>query len=315
MAGYQAEELLRGFGVRFSFTGHDLHGLKFGPDGRLYFSCGDRGTHLVTKEGRVIDLPDEGAVFRCEPDGSNLEVVHHGLRNPQELAFNEYGDLFTGDNDSDQGDRERWVQVIEGADSGWRVGHQHAPLGNAGMWNLERLWVPPFEGQAAYVLPPLANIGDGPSGLVYDYGTGLDASLRHRFLLAYFKGTSAKIELAEKLLTLYGDSDFQLEQIKTILLPEMTKKNVDVRCLDYGDVQKISGNKVKQEVKVRVGVEQELAKKIVKLLKDSKMKVQAAIQGDAVRVSGAKRDVLQEAIALVKKQITDFPLQYGNFRD
>ena len=87
----------------------------------------------------------------------------------------------------------------------------------------------------------------------------------------------------------------------------MTKKNVDVRCLDYGDVQKISGNKVKQEVKVRVGVEQELAKKIVKLLKDSKMKVQAAIQGDAVRVSGAKRDVLQEAIALVKKQITDFP--------
>ena len=125
-----------------------------------------------------------------------------------------------------------------------------------------------------------------------------------------FKGTSAKIELAEKLLTLYGDSDLLLEQIKTILLPEMTKKNVD-----YGDVQKISGNKVKQEVKVRVGVEQELAKKIVKLLKDSKMKVQAAIQGDAVRVSGAKRDVLQEAIALVKKSIADFPLQFGNFRD
>ncbi|HAB18962.1 MAG TPA: hypothetical protein DCE44_21295, partial [Verrucomicrobiales bacterium] len=95
VGGYQAEELFRGFGVRFSFTGHDLHGLKFGPDGRLYFSCGDRGTHLVTKEGNVIDLPDEGAVFRCEPDGSNLEVVHRGLRNPQELAFNEYGDLFT----------------------------------------------------------------------------------------------------------------------------------------------------------------------------------------------------------------------------
>ena len=107
----------------------------------------------------------------------------------------------------------------------------------------------------------------------------------------------------------------QLDQMKAILLLEMTKKKVDVRCLDYGDVQKISGNKVKQEVKVRVGVDQELAKKIVKLLKDSKMKVQAAIQGDAVRVSGAKRDVLQEAIALVKKEIADFPLQYGNFRD
>lgn len=202
---YTATELLRGFGVRFSYTGHDLHGLIFGPDGRLYFSCGDRGTHIVTQEGTVIDLPDEGAVFRCEPDGSQLEVVHRGLRNPQELAFNEYGDLFTGDNDSDQGDRERWVQVIEGADSGWRVGHQHAPLGNAGMWNLERLWVPHFEGQAAYLLPPIANIGDGPGGLVFDAthrygGESTPSPTLHAprstphatFLLAYFKGTSAK---------------------------------------------------------------------------------------------------------------------------
>lgn len=130
-----------------------------------------------------------------------------------------------------------------------------------------------------------------------------------------FKGTSANVELNDKLMTLYGDSDFQLDQMKAILLPEMTKKKVDVRCLDYEDVQKVSGNKVKQDVKVRVGVEQDLAKKIVKLLKDSKLKVQAAIQGDAVRVSGAKRDVLQDAIALVKKEITDFPLQFGNFRD
>jgi hypothetical protein len=103
--------------------------------------------------------------------------------------------------------------------------------------------------------------------------------------------------------------------MKALLLPEMTAKKIDVRCLEYGDVQKVGGNKVKQELKVRVGVEQELSKKIVKLLKDSKLKVQAAIQGEAVRVSGAKRDVLQDAIALVKKEITDFPLQYGNFRD
>jgi quinoprotein glucose dehydrogenase len=208
MDGYQAVELLRGFGVRFSFTGHDLHGLKLGPDGRLYFSVGDRGAHIVTQEGTVIDLPDEGAVFRCEPDGSRLEVVHRGLRNPQELAFNEYGDLFTGDNDSDQGDRERWVQVVEGGDSGWRVGHQHAPLGHGGMWNLERLWVPHFPGQAAYIIPPIANIGDGPGGLVHDYtghyaagtpgqpfvayATKARAMAGGGFLLAYFKGTSAQ---------------------------------------------------------------------------------------------------------------------------
>ncbi|PLX74731.1 MAG: YajQ family cyclic di-GMP-binding protein [Azoarcus sp.] len=130
-----------------------------------------------------------------------------------------------------------------------------------------------------------------------------------------FKGTDARVEQSDKLLTLYGDSDFQISQMKDILLPEMTSKKVDVRCLEYGDLQKVSGNKVKQEVKVKVGVEQEMAKKIVKLLKDNKLKVQAAIQGEAVRVSGAKRDVLQEAIALVKKTVTDFPLQYGNFRD
>lgn len=130
-----------------------------------------------------------------------------------------------------------------------------------------------------------------------------------------FKGTDARVEQGDKLLTLFGDNDFQLDQMKAILLPEMTAKKIDVRCLEYGDVQKVSGNKVKQELKVRVGVEQDLAKNVVRLLKDSKMKVQAAIQGDVVRITGAKRDVLQDAIALVRKQITDFPLQFGNFRD
>ena len=130
-----------------------------------------------------------------------------------------------------------------------------------------------------------------------------------------FKGTDARVEQNDKVLTLFADSDFQIDQMKTILLPEMTSKKIDVRCLEDGDLQKVSGNKVKQELRVRVGVEQDLAKKIVKLLKDSKLKVQASIQGEAVRVSGAKRDVLQEAIALIKKEITDFPLQYGNFRD
>ena len=130
-----------------------------------------------------------------------------------------------------------------------------------------------------------------------------------------FKGSDARVEQGDKVLTLFGDSDFQIDQMRQILLPEMTAKKIDVRCLEYGDLQKIGGNKLKQELKVRVGVEQDLAKKIVKLLKDSKLKVQAAIQGEAIRVSGAKRDILQEAIALVKKDITDFPLQFGNFRD
>lgn len=130
-----------------------------------------------------------------------------------------------------------------------------------------------------------------------------------------FKGTDARVEQNDKVLTLHGDSNFQLEQMTAILLPEMTAKKIDVRCLKHGDVHKVGGNKVRQDLTVRVGVEQDLAKQIVKGLKDSKLKVQASIQGDAVRVSGAKRDVLQEAIALVRKDVTDYPLQFGNFRD
>ena len=133
-----------------------------------------------------------------------------------------------------------------------------------------------------------------------------------------FKGTSAKAELNEKdkLITIWGDSEFQLGQIKDILFPEMEKKEREsTKRLDIGAVQSVSGNKAKQELKIKTGIEQELAKKLVKLIKDSKLKVQATIQGDAVRVTGAKRDDLQSAIALVKKTVTDFPLNYGNFRD
>ncbi|HMV00255.1 MAG TPA: YajQ family cyclic di-GMP-binding protein [Rhodocyclaceae bacterium] len=133
-----------------------------------------------------------------------------------------------------------------------------------------------------------------------------------------FKGTSAKAELNEKdkVITLHGDSDFQLDQIKDILFPAMEKKETEsTKRLDLQPVQKVSGNKVKQELKIKMGIETELAKKIVKLIKDAKLKVQASIQGDAVRVQGAKRDDLQECIALIRKTISDFPIKAGNFRD
>lgn len=133
-----------------------------------------------------------------------------------------------------------------------------------------------------------------------------------------FKGTTAKVELNEKdkVITLHGDSDFQLDQIKDLLFPAMEKKEKEsVKRLDHQTVQKVSGNKVKQELKIKNGIESELAKKIVKLIKDNKLKVQASIQGDEVRVQGAKRDDLQACIALITKSITDFPIKYGNFRD
>jgi uncharacterized protein YajQ (UPF0234 family) len=130
-----------------------------------------------------------------------------------------------------------------------------------------------------------------------------------------FKGTSASIEIKDKDITLIGDSDFQLSQIKDILNNKLTKRNVDIRFLDIGDVQKSGGDKVKQVITVRNGIETEVAKKIQRTIKDSKIKVQAAIQGDAVRVSGTKRDDLQAAMALIKKDIADLPLSFNNFRD
>jgi len=130
-----------------------------------------------------------------------------------------------------------------------------------------------------------------------------------------FKGTSAAVELKDKDITLTGDADFQLTQIEDILRNKMTKRSVDVRFLDKGAVQKIGGDKVKQVFKVKSGIETEQAKKITRLIKDSKLKVQAAIQGDAVRVTGAKRDDLQAAMALIRKDMADLPLSFNNFRD
>ena len=130
-----------------------------------------------------------------------------------------------------------------------------------------------------------------------------------------FKGSSAAVELKDKEITMYGDADFQLQQVEDILRNKLTKRSVDARFLDIEKAQKVGGDKLKQVVKVRNGIDSENAKKIQKLLKESKLKVQAAIQEEKVRVSGAKRDDLQAAMALIRKDIADLPLSFDNFRD
>ena len=192
--GKATEKILlhEGYGVHVGFLGHDLHGLRVGPDGRLYFSIGDRGLHVKSREGTWIDVLDTGAVLRCELDGSGLEVFATGFRNPQELAFDEYGNLFTGDNNSDSGDRARWVHVVEGGDSGWRIGYQfmQAPY-SRGPWNEEKMWLPEPAAEIGYIVPPLLNISDGPSGLTYNPGvTALPDRYKGRFFLADFRGGS-----------------------------------------------------------------------------------------------------------------------------
>ena len=130
-----------------------------------------------------------------------------------------------------------------------------------------------------------------------------------------FKGSDARVENADGILTVFADDDFKLGQVYDVLIGKMAKRGVDIRSLSKGQVDKVSGDKVKQVVTVRSGVDKELAKRIVKMIKESKLKLQGSIQGDTVRVSGSKRDNLQEAITMVKEQVKDYPLQFTNFRD
>lgn len=185
----QAIVLSDGYGVRVAFRGHDLHGLLRGPDGRLYFTIGDRGYHVTSPEGKLLSDPASGAVFRCEMDGSQLEVVATGFRNPQEIAFNDLGDLFVADNNSDSGDRVRLLNVLPGMDAGWRMHYQYLP--DRGPYNRDRIWEPFHEQQPAYVVPPIANLGDGPAGLCFYPGTGFGDQLKDTFLVADFRGGAA----------------------------------------------------------------------------------------------------------------------------
>ena len=130
-----------------------------------------------------------------------------------------------------------------------------------------------------------------------------------------FRGSDARVDQKEHELTVFADSEFQLGQVKDVLNNKMTKRKVDIRFMDEGKIEKISGDKVKQVVTIKNGIQGDSAKKIVKLVTDSKLKVQASIQGDAVRVAGAKRDDLQSTMAMLRKEVSDLPLDFNNFRD
>lgn len=202
----KSEKLVTGFGVRTSMMGHDLHGIIRGPDGKLYWSVGDRGYNVTTKDGKNFAAPSRGAVFRSDPDGSNFEVIHHGLRNPQEIAFDQYGNLFTFDNTGDIGDKARVVYVLEGADSGWYEEHQAAHQYRSrldfadiavpkSIWVAEQMFAPRNDIQPKWILPPVANVGNGPSGVVYLTGESLPEALRDTFLVCNYRGNPGNSQL------------------------------------------------------------------------------------------------------------------------
>lgn len=172
-----------GFGLHIAYGGHDMHGLTVGPDGKIYWSIGDKGISVTTAEGREFRYPNQGGVLRCNPDGSDFEVFAHGLRNVQELAFDKFGNLFGVDNDSDQpGERERVVYIVRGMDAGWRCNYQYRKDGY-NPWMAEKLCVPHFDGQPSYIVPPIQFSINGPAGFAYNPGTALSDSYRDYFFL------------------------------------------------------------------------------------------------------------------------------------
>jgi quinoprotein glucose dehydrogenase len=185
----QRRSLSTGYGVHIAYGGHDMHGLCMGPDGRLYWTIADMGMNVETDGAKRLAYPNEGCVLRCNLDGSEVEVIMHGLRNPQELAFDAYGNLFTLDNDGDMGDRERWMHVVDGGDGGWRNFWQYQH--DQRTWIDENLWKPAHAGQAAYILPAVANVSDGPCGLTFNPGTGLSPRYYNYFFSAHFTGFQA----------------------------------------------------------------------------------------------------------------------------
>ncbi|MBL9188759.1 MAG: HEAT repeat domain-containing protein [Opitutaceae bacterium] len=191
------EIVATGFGVHIAYAGHDMHGPIPGPDGRIYWSIGDKGLNVTSREGRNFSFPNEGAVMRVEPDGSNFEVFARGLRNVQEPAFSDYGDLLGVDNDADQPtERERFVHIIEASDTGWRCNFQY--MRTDSLWMRDGLWKPRFPGQPAYLLPAIVSFSDGPAGFKYEPGTALGRAQRGLWLLNEFPSGKMRAFRAER---------------------------------------------------------------------------------------------------------------------
>ncbi|MEM1327229.1 MAG: HEAT repeat domain-containing protein [Bacteroidota bacterium] len=191
------DALAEGFAVHIGFGGHGLSGPKMGWDGRIWWGIGDIGANITDKAGNNWQYPNQGVIVRCEPDGSNFEVYAHGLRNTHEFTFDNYGNLITEDNDGDhRGERERLMYLIDGSDSGWRINWQFGKYTDPDnndykVWIDEKLHVPRWEGQAAYILPPITNYVNGPTGFVFNPGTALSERWYNHFFVAEFRGSPA----------------------------------------------------------------------------------------------------------------------------
>jgi putative membrane-bound dehydrogenase-like protein len=217
----EKEVLSSGYGLHIGYAGHDMSGLTMGMDGKVYWSIGDLGVNATGPDGKNWAYPNQGAVMRCNPDGSEFEVFAHGVRNPQELAFDSYGNLLSVDNDGDhRGEKERYLHLVEGSDTGWRINWQYGKYNQPNeaykIWMDEKLYLPHFEGQAAYLLPPIALAYDGPAGLAYNPGSALGKEWNDYFFASYFTGSSARSKIQAFKIKPKGAS-FEIDTIQDIV--------------------------------------------------------------------------------------------------
>jgi putative heme-binding domain-containing protein len=214
--------LSHGYGIHVGFSGHNMSGLEMGPDGRIYWGVGDIGFNGVGPDGREWKFPNEGVIARSNPDGSDFEVFAMGLRNTHEFVFDEYANIISVDNDGDHGgESERLVYIVNGSDTGWRINWQFGkyrdPLNNTyKVWMEEELFKPRFEGQAAYITPPIANFINGPTGMVYNPGTAMAPKWKNTFFVVEFVGNPARSGIHSFKLEPKG-ATFELAETSKIL--------------------------------------------------------------------------------------------------
>ncbi len=298
-----------GFGVRVSLSGHDLNGFALGPDGRIYGTIGDRGLSLITKEGVTYDYPNEGAAFRFEPDGTGFELFHTGLRNPKEISFDDLGNAFSVDNNSDQGDAARVVYLVEGGDTGWQMEHQamhsfHRQIGlderPSSRWMDEKMWETENPDQPAYMLPPSAYLTSGPSGLTYHPGAGFLESEAGRFLICDYRGGSANsgiwsfemkpkgagMEMTDSRQFLWGVAATDVEYswdgrlfVTDFITGWKTHQDGRLLSLDAGDKAWQAAEAAGAAKLIREGFDQRSSAELANLLKhpDSRVRLRAQI--------------------------------------
>ena len=222
--GIQDEKtsISHGYGIHIGFSGHGMSGVEMGPDGRIYWQIGDIGFNGKDQEGKKWEYPNSGVIARSNPDGTDFEIFASGLRNTHEFVFDEYGNLISEDNDGDHaGEKERLVYIVNGSDAGWRSNWQYGkyrdPDNNTyKVWMDEKMWMPRFEGQAAYITPCISNFVSGPAGMVYNPGTALSPEYKNTFFVAEFVGNAAQSGVYGFKLNPKGAS-FELGENKKVL--------------------------------------------------------------------------------------------------